>query len=157
MAYVELPPLLLRDAGPTSSEQEESEEESCADQIEDLSECTEVTIGDLEACSQAQFTLMDEMFRTLSEGTCADIEAAAGSEDDEGLLGMNMFPEMEDIPECADLPTKCPPMAPSEAETETTSGPGSDALPIDTPEDAGDGEEDEGEPSDPVPADSSEP
>lgn len=141
---------------PDPDEEEDEDEESCDEQLMDLSECTEVTVADLESCMQAQRAIMEQVFQGLAQGTCADIEAEAMN-DEEPSSGSGLSLNMEDIPECADLPDKCPPMA---LDTE----PGDpDALPVIDLEDDDEGapkpdDEDDAEPGDedgePVPLDS---
>lgn len=110
----------LAGEGPFAEEPEEDEEgpdETCADQVEDFSECTEVTVAELEACSQAQMVIMEQAFQGFAQGTCADIEAAASSDD--GPMAESIFPDLEDVPECAGLEEKCPALANEEDSGET--------------------------------------
>ena len=110
----------LAGEGPFAEEPEEDEEgpnETCADQVEDFSECTEVTIAELEACSQAQLALITEVYEELSTSTCEDIEAAASSDD--GPMADSIFPDLEDVPECVGLEEKCPALANEEDSGET--------------------------------------
>ena len=125
--------------GPFAESDDEPVEEdpdSCDDQIVDLSECTEVTIADLETCQQAQLAMFTDLYGQNSAWTCDDLDLA-----DPESIPSKQYKDMSEIPECADLVGSCPPMDPTSASSDP-SGPTDQDLPIpsDLPEDEDDGD-----------------
>jgi hypothetical protein len=83
----------------------EEESQPCADPLKDFSECTEVTVADLETCSLARLEILYSWYEILAAGTCQDIAASAQSEGPDDLMaGM---PNMEEVPECVEVEEKC--------------------------------------------------
>ena len=78
---------------------------NCADEIDDLSECTDVTVAETEACISAQWAQQAEMFAAMAAMTCDDIEASMEEPSDEDM-DMNEEPELP--AECVGLEEKCP-------------------------------------------------
>jgi len=83
---------------------EPMEADDCAEEVDDLSACTEVTVAETEACIMAQWAQQMEMMTQLAAMTCEDIEAAmAEPDEDPGMM------EDDEIPaECEGLEEKCP-------------------------------------------------
>jgi hypothetical protein len=84
---------------------EPMEETNCADEIDDLSGCTDVTVAESEACIAAEWAQQEEMMAAMAAMTCEDIEASMeeGSDD-----SMGMMDEPETPAACAGLEEKCP-------------------------------------------------
>ena len=78
------------------------EEDDCADSIDDLSACTDITVAEVEACILAQWAQQEEMFAAMAAMTCADLESA----DPEETGGMMEEPETPAA--CEGLDEKCP-------------------------------------------------
>ena len=78
------------------------EEDDCSEDLDDLSECTDVTVAEVELCVAAQWAQQEEMIAAMAEMTCEDIESADPSDD------TGMMEEPETPAECAGLEDKCP-------------------------------------------------
>jgi len=83
------------------AEPHEMEPSTCANDVQDLSDCTDITVGEVEACIDAEMTVVMEQMATLAGYTCAELEA-----DGEAIMASL---EDESTPAACDgLEAKCP-------------------------------------------------
>jgi hypothetical protein len=81
------------------------EEPNCADEIDDLSGCTDVTVAEIEACVAAEWAQQEEMMVAMAAMTCEDIEASMEEPSDDD---MDMTEEPETPAACVGVEEKCP-------------------------------------------------